>query len=94
MAVLLEFKHRWNDVWKAVRDGGDGTIAVVALGLPDLNDPHAVVVVNRDNRVYLLEAQPDRHRNPPEILDSLAAVRRRYGNSEAISYDIVPAQSR
>ena len=88
----VEFGKNFQEAFQVVRDGGEGTIAIVVILPNDGGIGHVVTMINRDGTPTIVEGQNWGPGRPAEIITSLARAERRYGNEidNMIGIGIVP----
>ncbi len=93
----------FDEIFKRVRDGGDGTIAIIGIIFPkkgsrDLSDrSHVLVIANYEGRVGIVEGGTGKNQEtgemyPPKAIYSADEANKRYNSTgySSISYGIVP----
>jgi uncharacterized Zn-binding protein involved in type VI secretion len=80
----------FDDAFKAVKDGGDGTIAIVGIKYAG-GGSHVVVLANKDGQVGIVEGQHWSNDSPKEVITSPKRANERYspGGDSTVGYGIV-----
>lgn len=80
----------FDDAFKAVRDGGDGTIAIVGIQYGG-GGSHVVVLANKGGEVAIVEGQHWDNSNPREAITTPQRANERYNSDGAstVGYGIV-----
>jgi uncharacterized Zn-binding protein involved in type VI secretion len=91
--ITMTGGHSFQDVFSAVKAGGDGTTAIVGMynpGPPIFS--HVVVMTNDNGTVGIMEAQGWGSGNPKEVITSPERANQRYnaGGGTDVTYGIIP----
>lgn len=76
----LTWGSDFNTAFDAVRDGGDGTMAIVGIGYSGGTASHVVLLANDHGTVGIVEGQNWGPGNPPEVITDVARANTRYNS--------------
>ncbi len=89
--ITIQDPVSFDTIFNTIRNGGDGTIAIIVIATPDYKNGHVVVIANDKGRVGMVEGQ-DVGRGPAKEITSPREANERYNRdgSNIIGYGIVP----
>lgn len=85
----FQWGQSFDDAFKAVRQGGDGTNAVVGIVYPNGNS-HVVIMTNRGGVVGIVEGQDWGKGMPAEVITSPRHAKARYGSGSNVGVGVIP----
>lgn len=90
--TTLQWGSSFDEAFDAVRDGGDGTTAIVGIRYSGDTASHVVVMTNDDGRVGVLEAQDWGEGNRREVIESPGRANERYNSDGGsnVGWGLVP----
>lgn len=88
--TTLRWGQSFDDAFKAVRNGGDGTTAVVGIRYPNNGGSHVVIMTNRRGVVGIVEGQNWGAGKPAEVITSPRHAKARYGSASDVGVGVIP----
>ena len=88
--TAFQWGHNFNDAFQQVRDGGDGTVALVGIQYAGGASSHIVTMANQGGVVGIAEAQDWGPGLPQEVITDPARANARYGADSDIGIALLP----
>ncbi|MCX7428309.1 MAG: toxin glutamine deamidase domain-containing protein [Planctomycetia bacterium] len=86
--TTIRFGHSFDDAFSTVRNGGNGTTAIVGIIYKGGNS-HVVVMTNRGGQVAIIEGQDAGAGNPRGLVTTPERARQQYGADSDVGIGVL-----
>lgn len=92
--TTISWGSSFDDAFKKVKDGGDGTTAIIGIKYKDSTSSHVVVLANHGGVVGIVEGQDASDGKTPGVIGSAEDAKKLYGEDSDVGIGILPKKGK